>query len=160
MTGRDNKSQTAQTNKDPMLTITPPTKKQKTTISAVVNSSTTTSQALSKEIIDLTQDPFMSAICSQNQAYFSYDPRGCPVLHKDKTWYCEDCNYPVEYCAEKLFGKMCYDKVEHLIAKLRFEVIDTQLMVIQHFKRTYTELVHHKMMWNNVSCRNYSDTGM
>ena len=159
MTGIESTVKAAQTIMDDVEIITPPAKKQKTPTTAVTKTSTKNSSSalVSKDIIDLTQDPSMSDIRSQNEAFFSYDPRGCPVLHKDKSLYCEDCNCPVVYCAEKVFGKMCYDKVEHLIAKLGLDVIDTQLMVIQHFKRTYTEFVHHKMMWNNVSFRNYSE---
>jgi hypothetical protein len=108
------------------------------------------------DVIDLTKDASMADIRKEHSTYFSYDPRGKLVRHEEKELFCEDCTCPIEYCAEKVFGRICYNHVEHLIGSLGFEVIDTQLMVIQHFRRTYTELVHHKMMWNNISFRKFN----
>ena len=109
-----------------------------------------------KVVIDLTKSDTIGELRSNNALFYSYDPRGRQIKHEEKDLFCNLCKCPKLYCAEKVFGEMCYKHVEHLVAKLGFDVIDTQLMVIQHFNRTYTELVHHKMMWNHISFAKYN----
>ena len=137
--------------------IVPPKKIATVTRKSIKGASSKQSYT-NNNIIDLTGSvhPSMSQIRSTNKLYFTYDPRGQLIKHEDVALFCEDCRCPKEYCAEKVFGELCYNQVEHLVGKLGFEVIDTQLMVIQYFKRSYTEMVHHKMMVNKIPFRNYN----
>ena len=109
------------------------------------------------EVIDLTSDLKIQDLRNTNTLFFSYDPRGKLVKHEESHLFCRDCRCPIEYCSEDVFGKMCYSYVQHLIAKLGFEEFKTELDVQKHYKRTFTELVHSKMKWNNITFHNHNE---
>ena len=107
------------------------------------------------DVVDLTKIHTFSEIRSEHSLFFEYDPRGKKLLHTD-VGYCVDCTCPKEYCAEKVFGKVVRGYMEHLINKDGFEKFATETDIQKSYKRTYTELIHSKMIFNNISFANFN----
>ena len=112
-------------------------------------------------VIDLTNDharyvPDYACIRSANDLFFSYDPRGYNVLVSPlPSDFCTACRCPSLYCADIVFGPMCYTYVENMIYKEGMDKYGKD-DVRELFNRVYTDAVQSKMMWNNISFHGFN----
>jgi hypothetical protein len=141
-------------------TIPKPTKKKKQTIDL---SNSFNDETEEKEVIDMTGDGAaiagvpgkllpgtpISLIRSTYSLYFSYDPRGSTVSPL-KIGYCKHCRCPLNYCAEKVFGHICYKRcVTKIYNKgTHHHNEDT---IENMYRRTYTKMLYAKMCFNNIT---------
>ena len=114
------------------------------------------------EVIDITDDRSaaiksgqllpgtpISLIRSNYSLYFSYDPRGLKVTPL-KIGYCMYCKCPSNYCAEKVFGHICYKRCETKIYSKGCHRFDDEA-IEDMYRKVYTKMLFAKMSFNNIS---------
>ena len=150
--------------KTPSTLVSPPphTKRQKlsSTSSKKFDSTSASSKKCDPVVVDLSKDdinlPFF-AIKNKNPLFFSYDPRG---NHKysdigEENLCCRDCNCPIIYCADKVFGQVAAKRAMTIMRKDDIQNYDDEDSVGTEFVSVYTSLLTSKMIFNNISFDGY-----
>ena len=101
------------------------------------------------EIIDLTEPPSIETIRNNNDLYFTYDPRGVS-LSNIPVGYCNYCRCPDPYCADKMFGRYCYEYMERLVGRMGFKYYKLETDIKWDFLTHYKNLLEMKLTFNNI----------
>ena len=105
---------------------------------------------MDKEYYDLPGTPSLIKIRNTFKEYFTYDPRGNVRSWDNITSYCSYCKCPSEYCAEKMFGKMCSEHTQQMIdndkVNIDYDIDD----VNEIFGKVYSEAIHAKLLINKI----------
>jgi hypothetical protein len=107
------------------------------------------------EIIDLTAPPSIESIRLNNNIYFTYDPRGLANNTTLPVGYCRHCRCPEPYCADKMFGKYCYQHMERLVSRMGFDYYRLERDIKWDFISQYMNLLEMKLTFNNIVIRNW-----
>ena len=94
-----------------------PYKRKDCSSSTIISPDKIKREKTDNHVVDMTLPPTMKQLREDASLFFTYDPRGDSNAAFLNDQYCTDCLCPTPYCAEKLFGPMCYKHVERMVAK-------------------------------------------
>ena len=136
------------------MVVTPKVSRRTRKDGSSFTTTSTTSPDMVGDFVDLFRDTGESLLLpgaplywlrNRHGLYWSYNPRGNEDVTEDFR-YCQFCKCPSHYCAEVMYGDICANHTEYLRVEMGSLVTVYDFYLRCAFTRTYTNLVHTKMM--------------